>query len=64
MFIPMPITYLNQQRWDGAEIEIEVIEKPKAYVDPALKRIMDDRLKAVAPSDEIRQRLAALRGRA
>jgi hypothetical protein len=63
MFIPMPITYLNQQRWDGAEIEIEVIEKPKAYVDPALKRIMDDRLKAVAPSDEIRQRLAAIRNR-
>jgi len=41
-----------------------VIEKPAVYVDPALKRIMDDRLKAVAPSDEIRQRLAALRGRA
>jgi hypothetical protein len=64
MFIPMPITYLNQQRWDGAEIEAPVIEKPTVYVDPALKRIMDDRLKAVAPSDEIRQRLAALRGRA
>ncbi len=61
MFIPMPITYLNQQRWDGAEIEIEVIEAPKAFIDPALKKIMDDRAKAVAPSDEIRQRLAALR---
>jgi hypothetical protein len=64
MFIPMPITYLNQQRWDGAEIEAPVIEKPKAYIDPAVLAAIEHSKLAVAPSDEIRQRLAALRGRA
>lgn len=29
MFIPMPITYLNQQRWDGAEIEIVQVQEYK-----------------------------------
>jgi hypothetical protein len=47
MYIPMPITYLNQQRWDGAEIEIPA---PAAkYVDPALKAI-EDHAKAARPA--------------
>lgn len=61
-FIPMPITYLNQQRWDGADIEV-VIEKPKAYIDPAVMAVIEQSAKAVKPSDEIRQRLAAIRNR-
>lgn len=63
MFIPMPITYLNQMRWDGAEIEIPEVVQPTAYVDPALKKILDDRQKAVSPSSEARAKIAELLGR-
>lgn len=46
-FIPMPITYLNQQRWDGAEIAPERTEPPKAY------QVSDEHIaRAVRPSDE------------
>ena len=62
MFIPMPITYLNQMRWDGAEIEI-VVPVKSVYVDPALKKIMDDRSIAVAPNAEVRAKMAELLGR-
>ena len=62
MFIPMPITYLNQMRWDGAEIEI-VVPVQSVYVDPALKKIMDDRSIAVAPNAEVRAKMAELLGR-
>jgi hypothetical protein len=34
-FIPMPITYLNQQRWDGAEIEDSPEAKPYKPVQQA-----------------------------
>lgn len=63
MFIPMPITYLNQMRWDGAEVEEISIVVPTAYVDPALKRILDDRSKSVGPSDEVKAKMAELLGR-
>ena len=60
-FIPMPITYLNQQRWDGAEIETVQVEVTKRYVDKTLAQIIADDAKATAPSAEIRARLAELR---
>jgi hypothetical protein len=63
MFVPMPITYLNQQRWDGAEIEIVVPVQSSVYVDPALKKIMEDRSIAVAPNAEVRAKMAELLGR-
>lgn len=57
-FIPMPITYLNKQRWDGAEITM-----PKSQeIDPALAKIKQDDLFAAKPSAEIRAKLAQLRG--
>ena len=61
-FIPMPITYLNQMRWDGAEIEV-IMPVVTAYVDPALKRMLDDRAIAVAPNAEVRAKMAELLGR-
>ena len=57
-FIPAPLVYLNQQRWDGAEIpEIKRTES-------ALEAIEHSRKSSVPMPDEIRAKLAALRGRA
>ena len=55
-FIPAPLVYLNQQRWDGAEIP--EIKKPE---DP-LAKIEQDRMKAVPMPDHIREQLRKLRG--
>lgn len=57
-FIPAPLVYLNQQRWDGAEIpEIKRTES-------VLEAIEESRRASVPMPDEIRAKLAALRGRA
>jgi len=57
-FIPAPLVYLNQQRWDGAEIpEIKRTET-------VLEAIEQSRKSSVPMPDEIRAKLAALRGRA
>ena len=56
-FIPAPLVYLNQQRWDGAEIpEVKVAENP-------LAKIEEDRKKAVPMPSDIKAKLDALRGR-
>lgn len=57
-FIPAPKVYLNQQRWDGAEIP-EI--KPKETIDPALVKIEADRKKAAPMPDHIRARFSQLR---
>lgn len=59
-FIPAPLVYLNQQRWDGAEIP-DV--KPKDEVDPALRKAKDDLKNAVPMPENVRLRLAQLRGK-
>ena len=59
-FIPMPITYLNQQRWDGAEFDTEIENKPVQNTQQLIARTMEG---AKPPSDEIRKKLAELRGR-
>jgi len=56
-FIPAPLVYLNQQRWDGAEIpEIKRTET-------TLEAIEQSRKSSVPMPDDIRAKLAALRGR-
>ena len=55
-FIPAPLVYLNQQRWDGAEVP----EMP-AKVDSALQKIYEDDKKAAPMPDHIRERLNELR---
>ncbi len=56
-FIPAPLVYLNQQRWDGAEIpEIKRTET-------ALEAIEQSRKSSVPMPDDIRAKLASLRGR-
>jgi len=54
-FIPAPLVYLNQQRWDGAEVpEIKRQET-------ALEAIEKSRAMAVPMPDDIRAKLQALR---
>jgi acyl-CoA thioesterase FadM len=57
-FIPAPLVYLNQQRWDGAEIPEIVTE---SRIDPALVKIEQDSKRAIAMPDDVRAKLAALR---
>ena len=58
-FIPAPKVYLNQQRWDGADIP-DV--KPKPLIDPALAKIEADRKKAAPMPEHIRQKIAQMKG--
>jgi len=61
-FIPAPLVYLNQQRWDGAEIpeSFTGVERVK-QMDPALVKIQQDANKAAPMPDHIKKRLAELR---
>ena len=59
-FIPAPKVYLNQQRWDGADIP-DI--KPKTTIDPALAKIDADRKKAVPIPPEVLAKMAALRAK-
>ena len=59
-FIPAPLVYLNQQRWDGAEVP-EM--KPKPTIDPALAKIEADRKKAAPMPEYIRIKMAQMKGR-
>ena len=54
-FIPAPLVYLNQQRWDGAEIP--EIKKPATMAEQYQQRIAG----TTTMPDHIRERLAALR---
>jgi hypothetical protein len=56
-FIPAPLVYLNQQRWDGAEIP-----ESRVVVNPLVK-MEEERKKAVPMPSDIKARLDALRGR-
>lgn len=58
-FIPAPLVYLNQQRWDGAEVP-EVV-----FVDVMVEtraKWKEEDSKASKPSAEIKAKLDALRG--
>lgn len=59
-FIPAPLVYLNQQRWDGAEVP-DMPTKPE--IDPAVAKLERDRQNAVPMPEHIRAKLAELRGR-
>ncbi len=55
-FIPAPMVYINQMRWDGAEIP-----EPVAKVDNTLVKLEESRKQAVPPSPEILAQLRNLR---
>ena len=60
-FIPMPITYLNQCRWDGAEIPEMTINVNVAFVDPALQKMNEDAKKAAPVPKNVREMLDKLK---
>ena len=53
-WIPAPKVYLNQQRWDGADIPDL---KPRLTIDPALAKIAADSKKAAPMPDHIRKQI-------
>ncbi len=60
-FIPAPLVYLNQQRWDGAEIP-EAFNNPGVHqLDPALVKIQQDLKKAAPMPEAIRKKIMELR---
>ena len=59
-FIPAPLVYLNQMRWDGAEIPEVNVNVVVSFKDPALDKIEQDRKQAVPMSEEIRQKIRDL----
>lgn len=60
-FIPAPLVYLNQMRWDGAEVPEVVINVNVAYKDPALEKIETDAKKAAPMPDNVREMLAKIK---
>ena len=52
-FIPAPLVYLNQQRWDGAEIP----DVKPAGRDPTLVKIEQDRAAAVPMPEDVRKQI-------
>ena len=58
-FIPAPLVYINQARWDGAEIPEVVANAP--IKDPVVVKIEQDAKKAVPMPDYIREKLKELR---
>lgn len=56
-FIPAPKVYLNQQRWDGADIPDL---KPRPLVDPALAKIESDSKRAVPMPEHIREQIKSV----
>lgn len=60
-YIPAPLVYINQMRWDGADVPEIEITVSVAFKDPALRKIEEDRKKAVPPSLEVLARMAELR---
>lgn len=54
-FIPAPLVYLNQQRWDGAEIP-DLETGP----DPVLEKIKEDKQKAAPMPAAVRAQLRRL----
>ena len=47
-FIPAPLVYINQMRWDGAEVPEMTVNVNVNFKDPALAKIEEDS-KNVAP---------------
>ena len=47
-FIPAPLVYINQMRWDGAEVPEMTVNVNLNFKDPALAKIEED-TKNVAP---------------
>ena len=60
-FIPAPLVYINQMRWDGAEVPEMTVNVNVTFKDPALEKMDADRQKAVPMPQSVAERLQALK---
>jgi hypothetical protein len=60
-FIPAPLVYINQMRWDGAEVPEMTVNVNVSFKDPALEKIDADRKKAVPMPEHVAEKLRELR---
>jgi hypothetical protein len=59
-FIPAPLVYINQMRWDGAEVPEVTVNVSINFKDPALEKIEKDSEKAAPMPENVRQKLRDL----
>lgn len=60
-FIPAPLVYINQMRWDGAEIPEMTINVNVSFKDPALEKMDRDAEKAAPIPQNVREMLEKLK---
>lgn len=62
-FIPAPLVYINQMRWDGAEIPESTVKVSLTveFKDQALAKIEADRQKAVPMPKNVAEKLQMLK---
>jgi hypothetical protein len=60
-FIPAPLVYINQQRWDGAEVPEMTVNVNVNFVDPAIEKVNRDRATAAPMPMDVKKRLEELR---
>ena len=60
-FIPAPLVYINQQRWDGAEVPEMTLNVNVNFIDPAIEKVNRDRATAAPMPPEIRAKMEELR---
>jgi hypothetical protein len=64
-YIPAPLVYINQMRWDGADVPEIEITVSVAFKDPALRKIEEDSKRAAKPNADVQAKIAELlKGRA
>ena len=60
-YITAPLVYINQQRWDGAEIPEMTANVNVNFRDPALEKIEADTAKAAKMPQDVAEKLRELR---
>jgi hypothetical protein len=60
-YIPAPLVYINQQRWDGAEIPEMTVNVNINFKDPALEKIETDTARAAKMPQDVAEKLRELR---
>lgn len=60
-YIPAPLVYINQMRWDGAEVPEMTVNVNVNFQDPAIAKMIADREKAVPMPQSVAEKLKELR---
>ena len=60
-FIPAPLVYINQMRWDGAEVPEMTVNLNVTFKDPAIAKIEADNNRATPMPKSVAERLQALK---